>query len=287
MDTIRYRKRLLTATFTCLASISMQAYSASYLYSYLGYPYFIPSGSTPTFTSSMRISGHFSVPTRLDPGLSAVKIAPTSFSFNNGVETITEAPGTSSSGFTVSTDESGQIRDWSISIADSIPADAEIGYRIQGMSTKPAKDYTYIGEFLGKSSSGLNIIEIIEQAETPGPGTWTITTVLPIDITADNQDDSVIDLKRDKTIKVTILTETEFDAIQIDPPTVKLGPGGANPVRYQVKDVDHDGDADLVLSFKTADLGLAECDTAAILYGQSYSGEFIQGTDTFTTAACQ
>jgi hypothetical protein len=286
MNKVRHNTRLLTTAFTCLASISLQAHSASYLYSYLGYPYFIPSGSTPTFTSSMRISGHFSVPTRLDPGLSAVKIAPTSFSFNNGVETITEAPGTSSSGFTVSTDESGQIRDWSISIADSIPADAEIGYRIQGMSTKPTKDYTYIGEFRG-TSAGFNMIEIIEQAETLGPGKWTVTTVLPIDLTTGNQDDSVIDLKRDKTIKVTILTGTDFDATQIDPATAHLGPADANPVHYQVKDVDHDGDADLILSFKTVDTGIAECDTEATLSGQTYSGELIQGTDTFTTAACQ
>jgi len=284
MNKARHGSLLLATTFTCLAFISLQAHSASYLYSYTGNKYFLPYG--PTFNSSMRISGHFQLPTRLDPSLGLTTITPMSFSFNNGDKTITEAPGTSSSKFILSTDEMGQISDWSIGVSDSIPADAETGYIIQGMSTTPTTDKTYIGEY-HVASGPIKIIEIIEQAQTIGPGKWTITTVLPIDIHTGNHNDSVIDLKRDKTIKVTILADTDIDATQIDPATVKLGPAEAIPVRYQVKDVDHDGDADLILSFKTTDTGLAECDAEATLTGQTYSGEAIQGTDTFTTAGCQ
>ena len=96
-----------------------------------------------------------------------------------------------------------------------------------------------------------------------------------------------IDLKRDKSLKVAILFEGNFDPVsQVDPTTVLFGPAPASTSRYQVKDADKDGDVDLILIFKTKDTGIECGHTAATLTGQTYGGDDITGSDTFTVVPC-
>jgi len=54
----------------------------------------------------------------------------------------------------------------------------------------------------------------------------------------------------------------------------------AGAVRWTMEDVDGDGDLDLLLHFKTEQLGLNEESTGATLTGATYGGQPIQGTDT-------
>ena len=114
-----------------------------------------------------------------------------------------------------------------------------------------------------------------------------ITTVI-IDIKPNwKNNENEIDLKRDKSLKVAILFDGNFDPVsQVDPTTVLFGPSPASTSRYQVKDADKDGDVDLILIFKTKDTGIECGHTAATLTGQTYGGDDITGSDTFTVVPC-
>jgi len=78
-------------------------------------------------------------------------------------------------------------------------------------------------------------------------------------------------------VPVAVLTFRKFDASKVDPSTVTFA--GALPVRWTMKDVDHDGDIDMLFHFKTEDLILGENSTEAILIGSTKEGIPIKGTD--------
>jgi hypothetical protein len=88
---------------------------------------------------------------------------------------------------------------------------------------------------------------------------------------------------------VAILGSTEFDVESIDVSTARLGPDdddpateGAAPVRDgSLEDVNVDGLVDLVLHFRTQDIGLSNSDTDAVLTGRTDDDppRDIEGTD--------
>jgi hypothetical protein len=92
-------------------------------------------------------------------------------------------------------------------------------------------------------------------------------------------------------VAVAILTTSiaagdaaDFYALDVDPSTVMFGPAGAVIARdAKVKDVDGDGDDDLILHFKISDTGIACGDTEATLTGETFSGDSIEGTDSLIT----
>jgi hypothetical protein len=86
-------------------------------------------------------------------------------------------------------------------------------------------------------------------------------------------------------IPVAILTTDAFDATSVDPNTVRFGRDGieASPVRFALKDVDGDGDIDMILRFNTLDTGIQRGDTSASLTGKSFGGQAIVGSDSVNT----
>ena len=90
-------------------------------------------------------------------------------------------------------------------------------------------------------------------------------------------DPNSINLKSKGVIPVAILTTENFDASTVDPETVMFE--GANPVRWAMEDVDGDGDLDMILHFRTQEVGLMESDTEATITGKTMDGISIHGTD--------
>ena len=115
-----------------------------------------------------------------------------------------------------------------------------------------------------------------ESPESP-PSTEPGTAQVEIDIKP-GSDPNSINLKSKGVVPVAVLTADDFDASTVDPSTVEFA--GASPVRWTMEDVDGDGDLDLILHFKTQELGLTEDSTDSTLTGKTYDGELLWGTDT-------
>jgi hypothetical protein len=79
------------------------------------------------------------------------------------------------------------------------------------------------------------------------------------------------------TIPVAIITTPDFDAATVDPATVVFA--GAHAKSSKLVNVDHDGDKDLLLTFKIRDTDLAPGDTEACLDGKTYGGVAFHACD--------
>jgi hypothetical protein len=92
----------------------------------------------------------------------------------------------------------------------------------------------------------------------------------------------------DKEIRVAILTGNGFNAATVDPNTVRFGATGteATPVNFALRDVDRDGNNDMVLRFEIQDMGIKCGDTSAALTGQTFSGLSFSGSDSIRTVRC-
>ena len=92
-------------------------------------------------------------------------------------------------------------------------------------------------------------------------------------------EENPINLKSKGVIPVAIYTTEGFDATAVDIETVVFGPNEASPVHFAYEDIDDDGDIDLILHFRTQEVGIAEDDTEVTLSGITESGTAFTGTD--------
>jgi hypothetical protein len=90
-------------------------------------------------------------------------------------------------------------------------------------------------------------------------------------------------------INVAVFSLNGFEARTIDPNSVRFGATGteATPIQVGRRDVDGDGNRDLVFRFHIQDLGIQCGDTSAILTGQTTSGVSIIGSSSITTTGCR
>ena len=91
-----------------------------------------------------------------------------------------------------------------------------------------------------------------------------------------------------KTINVAIISENRFDATTVDPNRIRFGATGseAPPVHLARRDINRDGQRDLVLRFQIHELGV-QCDaTSLTLTAQLLDGQPIIGSAPITTNGC-
>ena len=91
-------------------------------------------------------------------------------------------------------------------------------------------------------------------------------------------DTNPINLKARGLVPVAILTTETFDAAEADSSTVRLA--DASPLHSAYKDVDADGDTDLILHFSIPNLNSGELNTVWTLIGQTVEGRLFAGWDT-------
>jgi hypothetical protein len=95
---------------------------------------------------------------------------------------------------------------------------------------------------------------------------------------------NAINLGSNGTVPVAILSSATFDATTVDPTTVTLASAtvklkGQGTPMSSFEEVNNDGRQDLVVHVLTSALQLSTTDSQAVLRGQTYSGIWIQGSD--------
>ena len=107
-----------------------------------------------------------------------------------------------------------------------------------------------------------------------------------VDIRPRSDTNTIKCTKEREQIGVAILTSEDFDATTVDHTTVRfegareihLDKKSGNPNHHE-KDVNRDGDTDLLFHFKLGDTSLTCDSTDATLVGETFDGQAIVGVD--------
>lgn len=122
-----------------------------------------------------------------------------------------------------------------------------------------------------------------------GSADWQpiVTAHVVIDIKP-GSDPNSINPKGRGVLPVAILTTGAFDAADVDPSTVRFGTTGSEAavISHALEDVDKDGDADMILRFRTQETGLTCGQTSGTLSGETWGGKGIEGQDAIVTVGC-
>jgi hypothetical protein len=174
----------------------------------------------------------------------------------------------------------------------------EVGIETQpknGSATLQADDtirYAPNFNFFGEDSFEYRLTDANGDSDvaTVTVGVFFVSGQVPIDIMPSHPgNDLNLRAGQGAGINIAILSVGEFFEApnEIDPLTLKFGPREANIWGSpRVRDVDGDGDEDLVVKFLIQQTGIPCGDTHAILFGRTFDSQSISGMDTINTFNC-
>ena len=119
-------------------------------------------------------------------------------------------------------------------------------------------------------------------AQKPAPALRVTIDVKP----GDNP--TSLEPKREGMVPIAVLSSKEFDATGVDLTSLRAGATGTegSMFRSMKEDVDHDGDVDLIILFRVADLALT-CNAKGItVKGKTAQGRDFEGTEAVTMSGC-
>ena len=146
-----------------LSCVGVPTAEADVVYSYKGNNFTTVGGA---YTTTNSLSGSFDLASPLSDNLFEQDIFPTSFSFSDGVQTITESGPTAATSyyFIFSTNATGAITHWAIDMVASNNVDEITSYSLGTII------FDYGGStFISDDSFGMSL----------DPGTWTAATAVP------------------------------------------------------------------------------------------------------------
>ncbi len=90
-----------------------------------------------------------------------------------------------------------------------------------------------------------------------------------------------------KTTSTAVGDEFDFNALDIDPDSLRFGLGQAHNIAVPWPvDVEDDGDTDVLFAFGTQDASIFCDDDEVSVYGETYSGEPFIGSDVIEAIDC-
>jgi hypothetical protein len=185
-------------------------------------------------------------------------------------------------------------------LANDTPGNAPNAVEIEtepanGIATPRADNtirYSPDFDFFGEDSFEYRLTDANGDSDvaTVTVGVFFVSGQVPIDIIP-NSDGNDLNLRAGQGagISIAILSVGEFFEApnEIDPLTLKFGPREGNIWGSpRVRDVDADGDDDLVVKFLIQQTGIPCGDTHAILIGRTFDFQPISGRDTINTFNC-
>jgi FG-GAP repeat protein len=159
------------------------------------------------------------------------------------------------------------------------------------------------GDFLGSSVGVVGTTALVGASHSDAPGglydagAVYVFKIGPVrDVLINVKPESfpnVVNLANRGVLPVGILGGADFPVDQIDLSSLRFGPDRASPAHDPIVDFDNlndvnlDGYRDLVVHFRTQDLGL-DCETESlVLSGETLSGQLFQGADTIVIVGCR
>jgi hypothetical protein len=97
---------------------------------------------------------------------------------------------------------------------------------------------------------------------------------------------NVVDPRSPSLLTVAVFSDMDFDALQVDLQSLRLGPGDARARNYRVYDLNRDRIPDLLAYFRLRDLRVGCGETALELTGRTYAGSEFAGRDEVTNRQC-
>jgi hypothetical protein len=173
----RHKLGFLIVLFSTQCLWGAQFAHADTVYTYTGTDF---TTAQAPFTSSDSITGSFTVTTPLADSLSLAAVSFTSYSFFDGVDTLTNlnsfpmSNSNSPLGFAVSTNASGNIIAWYIDIQGN-PGTSVANDNISTYDNGPPGTFDFVGNCPIVCDAGASVA-----FNDGAPGTWAVSTVSPV-----------------------------------------------------------------------------------------------------------